>query len=99
MGFATTTGLAALALVLGACATPAPPRPTFETGARPVEVPTVVATPCIDAQDVPEPYKPSFVLKGDVGQNGAAASADLRWLIPRYESARAKLAKCAQEVK
>lgn len=97
MGPATTSWITAvLVLALGACA-PTPPRPTFETGVKPVEVPTVIPAPCIDAKDVPEEYKPSFVPKGDEAQNAAAASADLRWIVPRYEAARAKLVKCAQE--
>lgn len=88
-----------LALALGACAAPAPPRPTFETGVKPVDVPTVIPAPCIDAKDVPEQYVASFPANGDVGQNASAAAADLRWLVPRYDAARAKLIKCAQETK
>lgn len=94
----TKTAVVVICLVAAACTTP-PPRPTFETGSKPVEVPTVLATPCIDPREVPDPYVPSFVNKGDMGQNAAAASADLRWIVPRYDAARAKLIKCAQESK
>ena len=99
MGALVRRMLIGLAALLAGCAA-LQQQPDVLTHVTTVTVNKATPVPCIDAADVPPEFVTAMPAGDpaaiDVARKSAAASADLRWLKPRYAAARALLLGCTE---